>query len=184
MAFWPTYRFWENANVRYFYGYIKNYSDLLVAIFFGKGLGVKKDVSNIWHTFYVKKLWFLAYMSSKIFFGVKKIEKNRFSKNRSKSNLSMYIGSETCLGTSKGQFPAIYAYSSQYLTLCEKSIFCKNRDFCKISEFLIDHNLADWPAGIGRNHQIFSLTYFPGILEYFSYIGHHYTSSTSNFTAY
>ena len=83
MAFWPTYRFWENAYECYFHAAIKKSSDLLVAIFFGKALGVKKDVSNIWHTFLAKNrlFWTYIYIYKKIFSEVEKSEKIDFSKN-------------------------------------------------------------------------------------------------------
>ena len=75
MAFWPTYRFWENAYECYFHAAIKKSSDLFGPIFFWKGFRAQKRCSkHLAHIFGQKTAILAIYMAKKFFRGPK-IEK-------------------------------------------------------------------------------------------------------------
>ena len=60
-------------------------------------------------------------------------------------------------------------------------IFGKNAIFRNFDDFLINRNLADWPAGSGRNHDSFLEMYSLDILKAFSYGSHYCMLSGLNF---
>ena len=58
-----------------------------------------------------------------------KIEKNRFSQNRSKIGLGGQYGFKTCLGHLGDSFHTIYHDFEQFKTIFQKLILCQKSDF-------------------------------------------------------
>ena len=117
MDYW---QFWKMVIFHIWPWYSVTVPTYRMPFFLESVLGMIKQFLTLFGRFSAEKCLFRSVYIRKFIFVGQKIQKNLFFKKWSKSHLSMYIESETCLGTSKDHFSVICTCINHYLPLSEK----------------------------------------------------------------